>query len=230
MFGPGYELEVLSGKPTSRSEVPESDSAKNAQTQLTLDLAFDYAAAGFWGETKDLLSGYVSKSVQAYPIALYLLGYCERRLGNHAEAIATWDNAANALPDYCFPARVEEMIVLQAALADNPSDARAHCYLGNLFYVTRSATKRQSASGNRVYRSIHLLPFLGEISGLHTSMFERMQMRHSPHITVRSKANPSDARLLYEADQLAQAYREPAHLNAWQTLENHSDSSRNGTI
>src|SRR6202023_1520587 len=66
-----YELGGLSGELTSRSEVPESDGAKNAQTQLTLDLAFDYAAAGFWGETKDLLSGYVSKSEQPNPMALY---------------------------------------------------------------------------------------------------------------------------------------------------------------
>jgi tetratricopeptide (TPR) repeat protein len=216
-----YELEVLSGEPTSRSEVPESDGAKKAQTQLTLDLAFDYAAAGFWGETKDLLSGYVRKSEQAYPIALYLLGYCESRLGNHPEAIATWDNAANALPDYCFPARVEEMIVLQAALADNPSDARAHCYLGNLFYDKKCYEEaiREWESSVQIDSSF-AIPW----RNLGIAYFNVRKDADAALAAYDSafKANPSDARLLYEADQL----RKRAGACASQrlaTLENHSD-------
>ncbi|HXO96614.1 MAG TPA: DUF5107 domain-containing protein, partial [Chthoniobacterales bacterium] len=216
-----YELEVLSGEPTSRSGVPESEGAKNAQTQLTLDLAFDYAAAGFWGETKDLLSGYVSKSAQAYPMALYLLGYCECRLGNHAEAIATWDTAANALPDYCFPARVEEMIVLQAALADNPSDARAHCYLGNLFYDKKCYEKaiREWESSVQIDSSF-AIPW----RNLGIAYFNVRKDADAALAAYDSafKANPTDARLLYEADQL----RKRTGARASQrlaTLENHSD-------
>ena len=216
-----YELEVLSGEPTSRSGVPESEGAKNAQTQLTLDLAFDYAAAGFWGETKDLLSGYVSKSEQAYPIALYLLGYCECRLGNHAEAIATWDNAANALPDYCFPARVEEMIVLQAALADNPSDARAHCYLGNLFYDKKCYEKaiREWESSVQINSSF-AIPW----RNLGIAYFNVRRDADAALAAYDSafKANPTDARLLYEADQLRKRTGACASQRL-ATLENHSD-------
>ncbi len=216
-----YELEVLSGEPTSRSEVPESDGAKKAQTQLTLDLAFDYAAAGFWGETKDLLSGYVSKSEQAYPIALYLLGYCECRLGYHSEAIATWENAANALPDYCFPARVEEMIVLQAALADNPSDARAHCYLGNLFYDKKCYKEaiREWESSVQIDSSF-AIPW----RNLGIAYFNVRKDADAALAAYDSafKANPSDARLLYEADQLRKRTGACASQRL-ATLENRSD-------
>ena len=40
-------------------------------------------------------------------------------------------------PDYCFPARLEEIAVLEAAMRANPRDARAPYYLGNLLYDRR---------------------------------------------------------------------------------------------
>src|SRR5205085_4750874 len=129
------EEAILCGKQPEHAAILESPSQQRASTQLRLDLAFDYAGAGFWSEAKDLLSQNVSVSAQSgYPIVLYLLGYCAEKQGNHSEAAAHWANAAKALPDYCFPARIEEMIVLQAALGANPLDSRAHYYLGNLFY------------------------------------------------------------------------------------------------
>lgn len=195
------ELEVLSGEPKLRAEVPESDGAKRIQTQLNLDLAFDYAAAGFWGEAKNLLSGSVSKSEHAYPITLYLLGYCESRLGNHPEAITTWNSAANAVPNYCFPVRVEEMIVLHAALGDKPSDKQAHYYLGNLFYDK----KRYEEAIREWESSVQIDPSLAiPWRNLGIAYFN---VRKDADAALEAydnafKANPADARLLYEADQL----------------------------
>jgi tetratricopeptide (TPR) repeat protein len=195
-----YELEI-SGEPPLRSEVPESVGSDRVQTQLKLDLAFDYAAAGFWGEVRDLLKLYVSKSRQAHPIALYLLGYCKRRLGNDSEATATWDDAAKASPDYCFAARIEEMIVLQAALAANPSDARAHYYLGNLFYDK----KRYEEAIHEWESSVQIDPsFAIPWRNLGIAYFN---VRKDADAALGAydnalKASPDDARLLYEADQL----------------------------
>ena len=45
--------------------------------------------------------------------------------------------AAAASPDYCFPARLEEIAVLESAMRANPRDARAPYYLGNLLYDRR---------------------------------------------------------------------------------------------
>jgi tetratricopeptide (TPR) repeat protein len=195
------ELEILSGEPTLGGEVPESDGAKKIQTQVKLDLAFDYAAAGFWGEAKDLLSDSVSKAEQAYPMALYLLGHCECKLGNHPEAIATWHNASNALPDYCFPARIEEMIALQAALAEKPSDARAHYYLGNLFYDKKRYKEaiREWESSVQIDSSF-AIPW----RNLGIAYFNIRKDADAALGAYENafKANPADARLLYEADQL----------------------------
>jgi tetratricopeptide (TPR) repeat protein len=166
-----------------------------------LDLAFDYAAAGFWGEARELLKQYVSKSRRAHPIALYLLGYCKRRLGDDSEAAATWDDAAKASPDYCFPARIEEMIVLQAALAANPSDARAHYYLGNLFYDK----KRYEEAIHEWESSVQIDPFFAiPWRNLGIAYFNVRKDADAALGAYNNalKANRDDARLLYEADQL----------------------------
>jgi len=196
-----YELETFCAEPTTRNEVPESDVAQRVQTQLKLDLAFDYAAAGFWREARDLLSPYVSISGRAYPIGLYLLAYCDDRLGNHSVAVANWADAANASPDYCFPARIEEMIVLQAALAKNSSDARAHYYLGNLFYDK----KRYDEAIGEWETSVQIDPsFAIPWRNLGIAYFNVQKNADAALVAYENafKANPADARLLYEADQL----------------------------
>jgi tetratricopeptide (TPR) repeat protein len=204
-FWSRYELEI-SGEPPLRSEVPESVGSDRVQTQIKLDLAFDYAAAGFWGEARELLKRYVSKSRRAHPIALYLLGYCKRRLGDDSEAAATWDDAAKASPDYCFPARIEEMIVLQAALSANPSDARAHYYLGNLFYDK----KRYEEAIHEWESSVQIDPsFAIPWRNLGIAYFN---VRKDADAALGAydnalKANRDDARLLYEADQLRKRTR-----------------------
>jgi tetratricopeptide (TPR) repeat protein len=167
-----------------------------------LDLAFDYAAAGFWADANDLLLKYLSKSGgAAHPIALYLSAYCEDRLGNHSAALATRVQAANASADYCFPARIEEMIVLQAALAQNPSDARAHYYLGNLFYDK----KRYEEAIREWESSVQMEPsFAIPWRNLGIAYFNVRKDAPGALAAYENafKANPSDARLLYEADQL----------------------------
>ncbi len=214
-----YELDVFSGEPTLSIKTSESVAAKRVQTQSELDLALEYAAAGFWVEARDLLSRYVSKSGRAYPIALYLLGYCKQRLGNHSEAIATWTEAANASPDYCFPARIEEMIVLLAALADNPSDARAHCYLGNLFYDKKCYKEaiREWESSVQIDPSF-AIPW----RNLGIAYFNVRKDADAALAAYENafKANPADARLLCEADQLRKRTGACASQRL-ATLENH---------
>jgi tetratricopeptide (TPR) repeat protein len=129
------------------------------------------------------------------------LGYCKSRLGNDSEATATWDDAAEASPDYCFPSRIEEMIVLQAALAKNSSDARAHYYLGNLFYDK----KRYDEAIAEWEASVEIDPsFAIPWRNLGIAYFNVRKDADAARGAYDHalKANPDDARLLYEADQL----------------------------
>ena len=68
------------------------------------------------------------------------------------------------------------------------------------------------ANGNRVFRSIHVLPFLGGILALHTSMFGKTPMPRLAHMRMRSKRiqrmHASCTRRISCA-----SVPEPAHLN-----------------
>jgi len=152
-------------------------------------------------------------------MALYLLGFCEGRVGNHSEAIATWAKAASASADYCFPARIEEMIVLQAALAENPSDARAHYYLGNLFF-----DKKRYEEAIREWESSVQIDSSFAIPWRNLGIAYFNVRKHADAALAAYenafKANPLDARLLYEADQLRKRTGACASQRL-ATLENH---------
>ena len=64
----------------------------------------------------------------------YTLGWLHEKSGDNQSAAAAFRQAAALPPDYCFPSRLEEIAILEAAMRANPKDARAHYYLGNLLY------------------------------------------------------------------------------------------------
>jgi tetratricopeptide (TPR) repeat protein len=106
-------------------------------------------------------------------------------------------------------------------LAENPSDARAHYYLGNLFYDKKRYEEaiREWESSVQIHSSF-AIPW----RNLGIAYFNVRKDAEKALAAYDSafKANPSDARLLYEADQL----RKRTGVCASQrlaTLENHSD-------
>jgi tetratricopeptide (TPR) repeat protein len=227
-FWSRHELAMLSGAAGIQIEEPEAASGIRADIQLRLDLAFDYAAAGFWEDARDVLSGSAAVSAHGvYPVALYLLGYCADKQGDHSEAMAYWTSAAKASPDYCFPARIEEMIVLQVALKANPLDARASYYLGNLFY-----DKKRYEEAIREWEVSVTLDATFSIPwrNLGIAYFNIQKTADKAHAAYESafKANPRDSRLLYEWDQLrkrtgASATQRLTHLEAYADLVSQRD-------
>jgi tetratricopeptide (TPR) repeat protein len=217
-----HELALASGG-VAQKKAAATLSAIRVDTELHLDLAFDYAAAGLWSEARDLLTMHVrqTRQQQPYPVMLYLLGYCSEKLGNRSDATTYWARAANASPDYCFPARIEEMIVLQAALAANPSDARAHYYLGNLFYDK----KRYDEAIREWETSVQLQPSFAipwRNLGIANFNIRKDSDRALAAYENAFKANSTDARLLYEFDQLRKRTGAVAS-ERLAILQNHTD-------
>lgn len=108
-----------------------------AEAQLYLDVAFDYANAGLWADAIHLLEGLLErngKNAPAYPMVLYVLGYCAFQSGQAETGHTFYQRAAEAPSDYCFPVRLEELEVLLHVRAEHPRDARVAYYLGNLLY------------------------------------------------------------------------------------------------
>ena len=111
------------------------------------------------------------------------------------------DCARAASPDYCFPSRLEELLLLKAALKRDPADARAHYYLGNLFYDKQ---RREEAiyEWKHAARLEPTLPIPWRNLGIAYFNVRGDRGRAVQSYQRARLADPSDARLLYEYDQL----------------------------
>ena len=170
--------------------------------QMLFDLAFDYARAGLHSEVVEILE-HADKNANdgSLPIVFYALGYFHEVSGHAAAARAAYSEATKVTPDYCFPSRIEELLILETAIASNPADARAAYYLGNLLYDRRRHQKAVElwersadldASLSVVWRNLGIGYFnvLGNAAKARDAFDKAIQV------------NPEDARVFYERDQL----------------------------
>jgi tetratricopeptide (TPR) repeat protein len=222
--------------------------------QTQLDLAHDYARAGFYAEAIGLLNANGARASArfaaqidsarrsgvnaalpdqnwgALPLVHYTLGWLhEKSVGArlwsksqppHAKISKQFGNgetaaagaarpaalrhyrAAAALPpDYCFPSRLEEIAILEAAMRANPRDTRAPYYLGNLLY-----DRRRHEEAIRLWeKSARLDPNFSIVwrnLGLGYFNIRKQPAKARAAYDRAFRANPKDARLLYERDQL----------------------------
>ena len=200
------------------------------RTQMHLDLAFDYASAGLWAEADDVLSRLPDQEAGAeplHPMALYSRGYFALHQGDTDGERECYRRAALLSPDYCFPSRVEEMLVLERVLEVQPDDARARYYLGNLLYDkqrTDEAVAQWEQAGS--LQPEYSIPWrnLG---------IAHYNTRHDPDRARECylkafEANPGDGRTLCELDQLMRRLGAPpaerlARLEAHLDLVNERD-------
>jgi tetratricopeptide (TPR) repeat protein len=176
--------------------------------QVALDIAHDYARAGFYDEAVSLLTSVSSarrdlpdQSWGAEPMVQYTLGWLHEKAGRPEMAAVHYKKAAQLSPDYCHPARLEEIAILGFARRYNPADDRALYYLGNLFYDRRRHGEairlwKRSAVLNPKFSVVWRNLGVGSFNVLH----KPAQARRSYDRAFR--ANRGDARVLYERDQL----------------------------
>ncbi|MBI4556191.1 MAG: DUF5107 domain-containing protein [Candidatus Hydrogenedentes bacterium] len=100
-----------------------------------LETALTFADAGLTREAVQLLKTAcpADKRHQSRPMPLYYLAYWHSQLGEKKCARDYLKHAAMGSPDYVFPSRVEEIDILSFAIRENPRDAHAHLYFGNLY-------------------------------------------------------------------------------------------------
>jgi tetratricopeptide (TPR) repeat protein len=196
--------------------------ALEGDLQTLLDVSFDLAWSGLQDDAFVLLESWPPEEKWDHPMRWYTLSWLAAVLNKPARAVDFLAKAEAASPRYCFPARIEEMIVLKSAIARDPAAARAHYYLGNLYY-----DKRRYDEAIRCWRRSVELDGSFSIPWRNLGIAEFNVLRH-PQAAERMyekafAANPEDARLLYEWDQL----KKRAHLASpherlsW--LEKHSD-------
>jgi tetratricopeptide (TPR) repeat protein len=166
-----------------------------------LELSLDYAYAGAYDTAITLLQSYIDTYDRASPLLYYYMGWFASRSKLPEQALGFYRKAATQSPDYCFPNKIEEVLILQDALTHNPTDAKAAYYLGNLWYDKRQYVEAiacwdQSATLDDTYATVHRNLSLAYYNKLH---------QKAAAVNAMEKAfalAPDDARILMELDQL----------------------------
>ncbi len=175
--------------------------ALDGDQQTLLDVAFDLAWSGSAADALFLLEACNRDGSSNYPMLWYAHSWLASSMGDSAKAADSAEKAEHAPSLYCFPARLEEMIVLESAIGRHPAGARAYYYLGNLFY-----DKRRYDDAIRSWRRAVELDDSFSIPWRNLGIAE-FNVLHNPQAAERMyarafAANPKDARLLYEWDHL----------------------------
>ena len=170
--------------------------------QQRLDLGFDLMRAGLLNDAFLVLSGSCESAKDgSRAMLLYALGSVCARLGLQQESAAAYSRAAAADPAYVFPSRLEELVLLEEAIAVNPQDARARFYLGNLLYDRRRHDEA-IVSWESAAALDPQFPTTWRNLG-----FAYYNIRHDEQEARRAferarALSPEDARIVYEQDQL----------------------------
>jgi len=206
-------------------ELAEEDFLKTCRNdaQTILDLVFDYADAGFTDEAADLLELHLDNPVTpaAVPnplsravVSRYVLAWLKRDP-------SLLERARAQSPDYFFPSRLHEQIVLEWALRQPGKDPVAAYGLGNYFYDRKrhddaiSCWERSVADGARfatAYRNLGIGIWNVRRDGNLAKEFYQRAL----------ELDPADPRLVSEYDQLCAKLNDPLP-DRLAFLESHRD-------
>lgn len=166
-----------------------------------LEYAIDYMQAGMYEEAVDLLSLYELKNPSANPLLYYYSAWLHRQLNNAEVANSYLNKAATARPDYCFPNKLEDKMVLEAAISKNTNDAKALYYLGNFWYSNRQYKEAIDCWEKSIDIDNNFPTVLRNLSlAVHNKLND--PARSILLLEKAFESDPADARILMELDQL----------------------------
>lgn len=162
-----------------------------------IEIAIEFAAAGLYEDAIEVLR----EDNSGYPLVAYYLGTYYQASGKPAEAAESYQRAAAADSFGCFPHRLEDIGVLQNAIEQNPGDAMAWYYLGNLYYDK----KRHDDALACFEKAMQMCPSFP--TAFRNAALLYMNHRHHASAALSAmetafKLDESDSRVLMELDCL----------------------------
>jgi tetratricopeptide (TPR) repeat protein len=190
-YGALWETHLLTPGSTAPRWLTE-----NALTAIEVALA--YIHAGCFDDALTLLD----HAPLTTPMVRYYAGWAAKEAGEQDAADRLFAQARQMSPDYCFPNEVECVLALDAAMQHDPTDARAPYYLGNFWYAHRRY-EEAIAAWERAADLDPAFPTVFRNLGL-AYMNKRQDAQRAWQAYERAFAlDPTDARVLFELDQLA---------------------------
>jgi tetratricopeptide (TPR) repeat protein len=198
-FAARYELYKIA----QQTNAPYTEALLNEFKQLSrntinshIELSIDYSEAGFFHESLEILC-----MCESSAMIHYYKGYYSLALNKKERAIEFFSAAAKADSLYCFPNKLTDILVLEAAIAINPTDAKAYYYLGNLWYDKKQYTK-----------AIHYWEKSSELDNSFPTVLRNLSLAYYNKLNDSTNAltylerafsiDTSDARIFLELDQL----------------------------
>ncbi len=206
-FGAMFELYQIAK--ANQWETAEQERLSQFQLKMRgyvhnyIEIAFDYRCAGFSADACELLKMVVDDAPSepdVFPIVYYALG-CWGDPGY-------LEKAAQASPDYCFPHRLESYVILQEAVERNPKDAKGWYYLGNFLY-SRQQYDAAIQAWEKSAALDELFPTVFRNLGLGYYNKKNDPAKARKAYETAYALDCSDARILYELDQLYKRMASP---------------------
>ena len=160
-----------------------------------LDLAYDCIRAGILDDAEKVLQD------ENGAMGLYTRAFIRALRRDAASSCELYTLAVKARATRVFPSRLEEMKVLQAAIAANFGDARAPYYLGNFLY-DRRRHRDAIEQWERAAKLDPAFPTVWRNLGIAYYNVGHDEQKAREAFRRARIADPSDARILYEEDQL----------------------------
>lgn len=173
-----------------------------------LEYSLDYAWAGQYESAEQLLNVLLEDNASDCTIEVYALGYYAWQLGQREKSLEIYRKAAKLSPDYCFPNKNEEILILQNAMEVNPLDSKAPYYLGNQWYGARQydeaiACWEKSVELNDRFPTVWRNLALAYYNKKHDADKALCAMEQA------FRLDDTDGRILMELDQLYKKLRYP---------------------
>lgn len=180
-----------------------------------------YRELGQYADTVGLLRSHLANGGENHAMVWYFLADSLQAMGD-PEAKSAWQDAAEADSAFCFPNTLAEYDVLRHAIALNPTDAKAHYYLGCFLY-----DKRRHDDARDSWESSLRLD--NGFATTHRNLALYYANKRSDYATARRELetafalNQSDARVFYELCELYRKIGMPlaeqrANMEAYRSL------------
>lgn len=163
-----------------------------------LKLSLDYMQYGLYKKSVSILE----KCTQSNPLTEYYKGYAEYNAGNISKAEEHYLKAEAMDSDYVFPNMIEELLILENAVAVLGSAPMASYYLGNLLY-----DKKQYERAVAYWeKAVALKPdFAMPYRNLSIAYYNKQKnvTKALESIKKACRLEPDNSRFLLELDQLS---------------------------
>ena len=166
-----------------------------------VEYAIDYLQAGMYREALDLLKIYEDQNAQSSPLLNYYIAWLFTKLNDPINTNKYLKIASLTPSDYCFPNKIEDVMVLELAVSNNVTDAKALYYLGNYWYANR---EYKEAIGYWE-KSIELDDKFATVQrNLSLAYYNKLKEPKKSLLLLEQafNLNSTDARVLMELDQL----------------------------